>query len=629
MKKIFLSCMLAIAALTLQAQDATIGFSNGACGNNYKFRRGIGNTQGIAIKIGKEKLHLLKGTSISAVENVFGALTTKGKKARMFITTDTGGAALYEQDIEVTETNVWHRTALDTPYTITGDEEALYIGYTADVPITSYILSSDMSADTKGCSYVYDNGKWTDLYGSRRGNANIRCVIDKALQFSDLMLKTFETDGYFKAGTPYKYSGQLFNFGTETVNSFDITVGTGNGTPMKISYTDTNIASGQTYDFVLPDYITENEGDTRMSLEISNVNGGDDSDMSDNTVTANTFFYPKDMERSLLLEGFTGQTCSNCPSGHAALQEAIDKTDMDIIEVMHHSGYYPDIFTMKEDIDYTWFYSGSTYAPAFMVNRTKTKGSSPVMETRRSDAELAFNELAKQQPYVSMKLESEYNPATREVKVRLMTYANRDLPTASNRVNVVLTQDGITAIQSGGGNTYKHNHVFRGALTEDTWGVALPEIFKRGDTHTWEKTFTLPEAIRSSHWTDEELASSKYNEETVTIATDPENMHIVAYTAAHNTKSNSDCQIYNCVQVSLGNSHTQGGITSGIGNAMNENFSIRVSDGRIHVEGCYDNYAVYNISGTRMPADTQPGSGVYIVRVVGNGKATSKKIIIR
>jgi len=632
MKKFFLGMMFALA-LPLYVRAASIGYTNGSCGKEYLFRKGIitSKMQGMAVKIGRSKLQKLKGCTISGVDCVFGSKNTTGGKAKVFITTQLGGTALREQEttIEEKKLNDWQTVQIDNPYVITGEEEALYVGYTAEISIYS-ILSADYGSGLEGCSFSYDGSKWEDMYDSVYGNANIRCVVADAPAFADAVIKSVDAGGYYKVGNAYKYPCRIFNFGTETINSFDVTVRMEGSAPVTFSFSGKEIACGQDFDFDIPEYVSLAEGEKSLSVEIGNINGGDDTDVSDNTVEIGTCFYPEDMERSLLLEGFTGQTCSGCAEGHATLEKAIGGTDMDIVEVMHHSGYYPDRYTMKEDEEYTALYNGNTYAPAFMVNRTKLAGNnSPVIEVTLSNAEYAFKELAKKRPYVSMKLETEYVPATRQVKVKLLTQAHEALPEGDNRINVVLVQDGIPGSQSNGGNNYVHQRVFRGTLTGDTWGVALPQAFGIGDTDVWEKTFTLPESVFSSYWTDELLTQKGWKAAEVTIPVVPENMYIVAYAGQYSKSDLAANAVYNCVQVKLGESRTQGGVT-GITAARGDGqgYTVRVSGRSIQVTGDYDRYDVYGISGTHIPSGCILSDGIYVVRVTAKGKTESRKVIV-
>lgn len=617
-----------------------IGYSNGDCSRSNVFRAGSTEKQGGAIRLTQEKLKELKGCTISGIDAAFGSRNTTNKTATVFIATSPDATPLREKTEEISRPAQWQTFSLDEPYVITGEEGELYIGYTVEATTSTYALSCDYTADTKGCSYAYVDGTWTDMYGMQAGNINVRAVVEDVPEITDVMVKTLNIDGYYKAGTAYTFSTQLYNFGTTTINNFDVTLKVGNAEPQTVSYTDVSIGSGDVFDITLPEYSATEDGDLTISIEAVNLNGGNDDETSDNTVTSTTFFYPEDMERNLLLEGFTGQACAQCPGGHRYINNFLESTEYPIVEIMHHSGYNPDIFTMDEDYDYTFFYgSASTYAPAFMMNRTTfqqlgkavpviSANSSTVSSDLTYSARYAWNS----QPYVSLKLETTYDETTREVSVKATAVGHTDLPQGQSIINVVLIQDGIEAYQASGGDNYEHANVFRGTLTGNAWGKILPDDFKRGSVAEWEDKFTLPEAIFSSFYENEGyLEQLGYTAEQVTITTVPEDMYVVAYVGGYDASNVNGHNIYNCVKVKLGESHEQKGVTAiaPVALAKGNEAKVRVNGRTISVEGEYDSCHIYNVSGQEVPAGNVPGAGLYVVRVENGGQTTVKKVLVK
>ena len=610
-----------------------IGFSDGNCATGSAFRIGSTSKQGIAIKLSGAKLKALKGCSISGVEAAFGVNSSSDKEATVFVSTSPDGVPLRTATATVAKPYAWQQLALDEPYVITGDEECLYVGYTVKTNIISFALSTDRSADSEGLGYVYKDGQWVDMYGLGVGMPNVRALVDDAPSLTDAMLKTMRLDGYYKQATPYKYGTQLFNFGTTPINSFEAVLRVGDESHT-VKFDNLDIAPSATYDLALPELAASVSGRMPVSIEVASINGNAvDASPEDNTVGSSVCFYPKDMERSLLLESFTSQSCTGCPAGHRLISDFLALADESVVEVTHHSGYYPDIFTMAEDMDCTWFYGGEgTYAPAFMMNRTTVEAissTSPVLGVTASNLKVAEVYASSLQPYVALGLHSSYQPETREVKVKLTVEGINDLPSDGGVLNVMLIQDGMVAPQTSGGGNYVHNSVFRGTLTGETFGIALPEDFKAGSKTEWETTYTLPEAIRSSYWTDENLSKSKYTVDDVTLPVDLDNMYLVAYVGARSDTKLSGNTVYNCVKVRLGESHDQY-VTDGIADATEDSDAptVSVADRRIVVDGRYNRMAVYTVSGRRVAADSSLASGVYIVRVEAGGKISAKKVMV-
>ena len=62
-----IACCL-LLSLQAWADNFSFGYTNGDCGRSNNFRLGTGTTQGQAIRLSHEKLHLLNGCSTSAIE---------------------------------------------------------------------------------------------------------------------------------------------------------------------------------------------------------------------------------------------------------------------------------------------------------------------------------------------------------------------------------------------------------------------------------------------------------------------------------------------------------------------------------------------------------------------------------
>ena len=174
MKYTFLSLLL-MALPTFSIKASTIGYTNGTISRTSVFRMGLTTKQGQAIRLSKEKLQMLKGKSISAVNIAVGSRNTTGNKAHVFVATSPEGTPIAEGDLSLTKALQWLTYTLDTPYVITGEETELYIGYTAEIATSYNMLSADFDADIPGCNYAYKDGEWTDTYGLSRSRH--RCLL--------------------------------------------------------------------------------------------------------------------------------------------------------------------------------------------------------------------------------------------------------------------------------------------------------------------------------------------------------------------------------------------------------------------------------------------------------------------
>lgn len=642
MRKFFLG----VASLLLIAGNinaTSIGFAkDGSIVKTSTFRLGNDSIQGQAIRLSKAKLQQLKGKTIDSAEFAFASKNTTGSKAHVFITTSLGGDPIAEGDINISRAFKLEKWTLATPYTITGEEENLYIGYTAIIPTSYKLLVGDGSFDISGCNYGLKDGEWVDTYGTGKGSAYISFNVDGVADYCDAIIGKMNFESYYKAGNDYTFAARFVNVGTKAINSFDAAIEVA-GKQTTQHFEGLNIGAKANYSFYLPTINTEAEGKQDINIKIYNINGGDnDVDMTDNSLSGSMFFYPSYMERSILIENFTGQDCSACPGGHTTLSEVIRTSDEDLVEVTHHAGYYPDRFTMTDDAACLFFYSNptSTYAPAVMVNRTACTDveTVPVINVSSANTKKLISNAATNRPYASLNLETKLDESTRKLNVKLSIKPHEALPGDSALFQIYLVQDGLQAYQAAGGDSYTHNRVCRGTVTGNPWGYLVKNLTP-GKASSWETTITIPDSIHSSYWTDSYLTDNgtmyngKYKVSQTNIEAVLENMSVVAFLGEYDSADNTKNKVYNCTEAKVGESHMQHGFdyTLAIDNAKDEKpeAKIYVAGGKVYVDGSYDKLYVYSITGGMVDAQAQLAKGAYIVKVVANGKQTTKKILVK
>lgn len=261
--------------------------------------------------------------------------------------------------------------------------------------------------------------------------------------------------------------------------------------------------------------------------------------------------YPADMEQNVLVEMFTAQTCTNCPLGHSSLASAIEQTGIGVVEIAHHSGFVPDAFSMIEDsVMVDLFNTNATYNPAASFNRLIIgKEKAPTVEPVSISDDVKYLTYASQQkPYVSIALDSKYNPATRDVTLKAQFYTHEQMPDADLRYTAWLVQDKIIGYQKGASNKekYEHNAVSRGTIT-DVWGENTD--FPVGEITAKELTFNLPESISATY-----NPNGKGQDIPVVL----ENIKIIVF--VHQIgETIADYQVFNCTEVSIGSSIRMGG----------------------------------------------------------------------
>ena len=611
--------------VSLSAQN-TIGYSNGYGKRNNGVRFGSGTKQGMAIKLSKEKAAMLKGSSLVGIHTMFG--TSQISDLEIFVTRSLEEEPIYKEIFNKGTTS-WKDYKFSQPVTL-GDEE-VYVGYTLNVVAESYRpLIFDESVDFGGeLFWVYNNGVWQDVTEKGYGAANIQLLIDGAPTMADLIMKPINISGFYKAGEGCAFDGQIFNFGNQTIKAFDISYQVGDEQPSVHKIENANLEPNSTYDFSLPKYVSEKVGKLPIKLSVAPAdNSIAETDASDNVSNTFIYIYPTDVEKKVLIESFTGMTCSNCPTGKTFIKNAISGREQNFVEVAHHAGYYEDAFSMIEDWEYTYFYNGQgLYAPAVMFNRAIFSGSpsAPVFESTDNAkviaASKAFDTV---EPYVSIKTNSAFNPTTRECKVTVSvhTFVKPDVET--NCLNVFLTQDNMVGYQAGAGSTYSHEHVFRQSLT-GTWGTAIELV--EGETVTKEFVFTLADAIAPTYST----CAKDWNG-AIDWTVIPEKMNVVAFVSAFSTTA-TDWFVYNCNTTPL-YTPAPAGIEGPLATASSTHLSVH--NGEVIVTGEDANLYIYNSAGAlvkQVSAGTQRFTlprGFYVVRISSEqGKAHACKLLVK
>lgn len=621
LNRLFLLVVALVVGTTAMAQ-VTIGYTNGKLNKNDILRFGNTEKQGMAFYVDAEKAALLKGASVESFLTYVS--TTQVNKGTFFITRELGGVSLYELSFKPSSSREnMYEYKLGTPYVLDG--EPFYVGHVVEVETSYKPLSFDLSQNLEaGVSWVYENGKWIDVSQQGFGAPNIQMKVSGVNAFTDLVVKPVIPMGYQVAGVAQVFNGQIFNFGTETITSFDLTCKVGNAAPVTKQISGLSLASGNTYDFELPECMTEETGTLALEVTVSNVNGAADAEATDNTARSSVFFYPAGVEKKVLVEVFTGQTCPNCPTGHTVLANALKGIEDEFIEVAHHAGYVPDMFTLEESYALTWLYgSAGTFAPAAMFNRSLVNDistTSVVFATTDAVAtRTAVQAFRNTQPYVDLKMYNTFDEATRkgQVVVDVYTYV---VPSASmHTLNVWLIQDGLVAMQANGGSAYVHNHVFRGTLNKNAWGHQIH--LNAGEKRRYTFDYTIPESIASNYGT---MPGS--------FAAIPADMQLVAFVSDFSDSDPTACNVHNAAKIPVLTNNMADHIA-----AEKSELPLQITyDGaQVNVTGDFQQADFYTLSGAWVASLKSPQTslalpaGFYVVRTcLPDGNADVRKLMI-
>lgn len=214
--------------------------------------------------------------------------------------------------------------------------------------------------------------------------------------------------------------------------------------------------------------------------------------------------------RKVLLEEFTGYTCTYCPDGHKKADQLVAANPGNVFVVNIHTGSYSTPASGKINFQTSFGtslmnQSGLTGFPAGTINRevfpsySMSSGSTAMS---RSYWGSAANTVMTQNSYLNVAMQATINSTTRELVVDVEVYYTGNSPQGTNKLNIALVQDGIMETQTGGstwypemvvGGLYTHNKVLRHLLTGQYGDAISPTT--QGTKITKQYTYTLPSQL--------------------------------------------------------------------------------------------------------------------------------------
>ena len=175
-----------------------------------------------------------------------------------------------------------------------------------------------------------------------------------------------------------------------------------------------------------------------------------------------------------LLEDFSGVKCVNCPEAGALALQLQQQYEGHLVVLTVHpksalqnpAGGFPD-FRTDDGHEWNTFFNISAY-PTGLVNRHDAIG------TATWGTEVG-NVIGSDAP-VRLIVKSEYDDATRELKLSIHSKFLQDVASDDVRLTVCMMEDNIVGKQvtpAGVDTAFVHRHVFRGTADNLTWGRVL------------------------------------------------------------------------------------------------------------------------------------------------------------
>ena len=552
MMLVLTSSLLILAACSGPNTDSWTGNDNsqtsehklvGYCGNNIDVNIAAGQMARLGGATTLPKAMFGDSKYIVGARVYIGAAATETK---IFISANLQ-TNLYEQEFEVVP-NAWNYVKFTTPFELNDSLAGVYIGYIGMSDGAMLGMESgefQLNSKGMGMDIYYDStedDKWqffTNVGGyGYKGKLGIQAVVAggdySAETQNNLTIANVKADAKLPINASNNVKFDIFNYGTKTINQILVEY-TYNGKSNNIYLNNLDLWNGMGCSVNIADLVTPSqEGTYPLNISVSARDITDDVP-ADNQYSINQEIYASGFQRKVLIEKFTGQSCSACPNGAEIIKATRAALEGRSIEVAHHEGFGADAFTIDESKEYAnFFYSQPKFSPAIMIDRNVANSENPESVVGRVNdnetplfTEAVLSKALESIAPLNINIEHTYNEANRQLAVTVSGEAIQALPNA--RVNVWLTQSNIKAYQLKGGDDYSHDHAIRATLT-GTWGQEL--VLTPDNKYEMTFRYQLPEKIGDFD---------------VVI----DDMEIVAFIADYDATSSFNCRVHNAEAVAL------------------------------------------------------------------------------
>jgi thiol-disulfide isomerase/thioredoxin len=320
------------------------------------------------------------------------------------------------------------------------------------------------------------------------------------------------TPGEYHAGSEtFNIGGTITAYSQQPVNTLSVDCEVG-GRTLHAEYSGLNLGYHESFDFVLPEEITAQYGETVDFTVSATVNGlpYDPMDMSTMVLS----FVPK---RGVVVEEATGMWCGYCPKGIVAMETLEEKYPDTFIGIAVHvdddmsiDGYQN--FSFPSGAPTAWV-DRNIYCPTPMY--PITENGVKTYTTLMGGLESVYREVLDQQALAEISLDAAVKGNTLEISASTRYPINID--NADYRIAFAVTEDKVWKkgyyqknYMSGSGEVIggfedrpamivtdmKFNHVAR-AIYSGVDGIegSVPSVITAGEVYPESYSFDLPRSI--------------------------------------------------------------------------------------------------------------------------------------
>ena len=219
-----------------------------------------------------------------------------------------------------------------------------------------------------------------------------------------------------------------------------------------------------------------------------------------------TFVSTTPENKNVVLEEFTGISCTYCPDGHRIANDIYNNNPTDVVLINIHTGGYAS--PQGPGTDFNTMFGSAIAAqsnlsgyPAGTVNRRVFAGLGQNGGTAmsRGNWQSASSQILNEPSYVNVAAQANLDISTRQLSVTVEAYYTGSSPVNTNKLNVALIQNNVEGPQTGASynptailpnGNYNHQHMLRHMLTGQ-WGDDITNT-STGSFFTNTYTYTIP-----------------------------------------------------------------------------------------------------------------------------------------
>ena len=212
-------------------------------------------------------------------------------------------------------------------------------------------------------------------------------------------------------------------------------------------------------------------------------------------------FVPPTSGKVVLIEEFTGASCTGCPQGAAKVEELLNLLPNNVAAVAIHGVFLSEPIANKSKYDFrnedaAVLEQEPSFAlqskPAAMIDRSEVVPGQPIIKDSPPSWGIFVEELLQEDQELELSIDAIVDNGVLEVTV--FGTALVDLPGNYN-LGVYVTQSHIIDYQKTTGSTipdFEFNHFLRKSLTNVPYGNVIDSDLLIGDSFERNFTFTLP-----------------------------------------------------------------------------------------------------------------------------------------